>query len=121
LLAAVLRAGGDPNTLDGLDIPIFFRAVQPHPELIPQLLEGGARIEARSFTEQTMLLHAVQERSWNAVDILLAQGANRAVVDRDGKGLAETLQAVRKQDEANHREIPPGLLRLPTSLPGSTA
>jgi hypothetical protein len=115
LLAAVLRAGGEPNTLDGLDIPIFFRAVQ-HPELISQLLEGGARIEARSFTGQTMLLYAVEERSWDAVEILLARGADRAVVDRDGRGLAGTLQAVRNEDEDNRREITPGLLRLEARL-----
>ena len=45
----------------------------------------------------------------------LAMG-DLVVVDRDGKGLAEKLQAVRKQDQDNGREITPGLLRLEARL-----
>jgi len=115
LLAALLRSGADPNTLDQLDIPIFFRAVQ-HPELIPQLLAGGARIEATSFTKQTMLLYAVEERSWGAVEALLANGANRGAVDRDGKGLREWLQQVRQDDEDNGRSVAPELTALQARL-----
>lgn len=115
LLALVLAAGGDPNTLDNLEIPIFFRAAE-HPELLAQLLAGGARIEATDFRRRTMLLDATRERNWEAANVLLDRGANRAAADRDGKGVIELLREARQKDEDNGRSPQPGMSTLDARL-----
>lgn len=120
LLEALLAAGGDPNTPDVLDTPMFFRAVR-RPELIPQLLAGGARIEATDGVGRTMLLDAINDEGWAAAEVLLAQGANPAAIDRDGKGAAELLDAARQRIRDNSRTIEPGLPVLAAKLGGAGA
>lgn len=115
LLALVLTAGGDPNTLDLQDIPVSFQAVE-RPELLPQLLAGGARIEATDFRRRTMLLEAARERNWDAANILLDHEANRAALDRDGKGAIDLLHEAQKEDEDNEREVKPGMSELEARL-----
>lgn len=115
LLAAVLAAGGDPNTLDAQKLPVSFNAIQ-HPELIGQLLAGGAKLEAVDFRNRTLLLHAARERSWQAANILLDSGANQLAVDRDGKSALDLLLEAEQEDRDNGRAVDPGLTALETRL-----
>lgn len=115
LLAAVLAAGADPNTLDAQKLPVSFNAIQ-HPELIAQLLAGGAKIEAVDFRNRTMLLHSARERSWQAANVLLDHGANRQATDRDGKSALALLLDAEQEDRDNGRTVDPGLTALETRL-----
>lgn len=95
--------------------PILFRAGrQPH--LIPQLLAGGARIEATGSGGRTMLLDTITDENWAAADMLLDQGANRDAADREGRGALDLIREQRRKIEDNGRIIEPGLIALESRL-----
>jgi hypothetical protein len=92
LLRALLDGGLNPNLRrDGA--PIIFDATENR--LLPQLrvlVEHKADVNLRDSLGKTALFDAASIRQWDAVDYLLANGANPKAVDQLGVSFAWILQ-----------------------------
>jgi ankyrin repeat protein len=65
--------------------PLHFAAGSGHPQVVRTLLTVGANINAKNVANQTPLFLAVSEDRFESAHVLLESGADRSVVDKDGR------------------------------------
>jgi ankyrin repeat protein len=87
IAAALLKAGADPNNFAYYwDFPLTEAVESRTPGATELLLKYGAKINAiDQVTGQTALHAAVMYRNYEAIQLLLASGANPKIKDEDGK------------------------------------
>jgi ankyrin repeat protein len=91
-LKALLAGGMSPDMRYDGDTPLIFATTQNN--LLPQLqvlVEHKANVNQRDSLDETALFGATRLRQWDAVDYLLAHGADPMVVS-NGLKYATTLQ-----------------------------
>lgn len=97
-MAAALRDGADIDSLDTRTNPNGRRALNwaawhNRVSAIRFLLAHGATLEARNLTGFTALHHAAEAGSLEAVEALLAAGADPDTPNKEGRRPAETAMA----------------------------
>ncbi len=85
--AALLKAGADPNNFAYYwDFPLTKAVESRTPGAAELLVKNGANINAiDQVTGQTALHAAVMYQNYEAIQFLLASGANPRIKDKDGK------------------------------------
>jgi len=77
ILMAVMNGGGDPNILRPNGDPVIIRFVNDRNcDLIRQMKEFGANLDARSRTKDPLVIDAALASDWDAVLCLIKLGAN---------------------------------------------
>ncbi|WP_323123583.1 ankyrin repeat domain-containing protein [Burkholderia alba] len=92
LLAALLAGGMTPDLRYDGDTPLIFAAADNRQ--LPQLkllIEHRANVNLRDSLGETALFEATRLRQWDAVDYLLAHGADPTVANKNGLKFAKTL------------------------------
>ena len=83
-MTALIEAGADVNQRCNMDVTPLMAACGPFPEAVRLLIESGAEVNATDGNENfTALMYAATEGLSPIVDILLAAGADPAMVDVD--------------------------------------
>lgn len=94
-LRRLLEAGADPNRQTGSS-PAWFEALAPRTDaaVLPMLLTRGANLRAVDMAGRDAVYWAAYQENWNAVALLLEQGANwQAVRMPDGSDLRQRIDA----------------------------
>jgi hypothetical protein len=87
----LLRAGADVNTANQSGVTPVMTAVAfdaRSTAVMERLLDGGADIDAQDNGGETALMYAAKYGRKEALQILLARGANPAIRDNDGRTAA---------------------------------
>lgn len=98
---ALLDAGASPNG-DGANtgVPMLFYAIESGREdRAEQLIAHGADIRLLDAQGRTALMAAAQQRQWKTARTLLAKGADRTIVSRNGATLASILEGTTSTTE----------------------
>ncbi|AOJ17490.1 ankyrin repeat domain-containing protein [Burkholderia vietnamiensis] len=93
LLRVLLDGGLDPNWRPSGDTPMIFEVAEN--KLLPQLkllVEHKANVNLRDSLRTTAIFDATSLQQWDAVDYLLAHGADPKVVDETGVSYGWVLQ-----------------------------
>lgn len=102
LLRVLLDGGLDPNWLYNGDTPMIFAVTEN--KLLPQLrvlVEHKANVNARDSLGKTALFQAIMIQRWDAVDYLLAHGADPKIASQLGVFYGWVLQ-----NELQHHATP---------------
>lgn len=97
ILKMLLNAGADPNRETEADKPALF-AVNYEPQLIPLLLAGGARLNARDNGGFTALMYVTNTKALRA---LLEAGADPTLRNRQGKTAGEWFRVEGLKEQAD--------------------
>jgi uncharacterized protein len=92
LLNALLAGGMSPDLRYNGDTPLLFATAQD--TLLPQLrtlVEHRANVNLQDSLRETALFEATRLRQWDAVDYLLAHGADPTVANSNGLRYAKVL------------------------------
>jgi CubicO group peptidase (beta-lactamase class C family) len=95
--AEIVRALHDGADIEALDTrtsrngrrALNWAAFNNRPDAVRVLLERGAAIDATNKTGFTALHHAAEAGSGEVIDLLLASGANRTLVNQNGERAAD--------------------------------
>lgn len=81
----LIKAGGDPNRLNGYGVgPLLLAADEGNAELVSLLLAAGARPNATTWNKETALMHAARAGSAASIQALVRAGAD--VNAREARG-----------------------------------
>ncbi len=88
LARAGVECGANVNILVDADMrntPLMMAVQEEDEELVSQLLDHGAIVDAVDANGQTAVMHAAVRKLTSMVDLFVSRGADVTLVDNDGK------------------------------------
>lgn len=100
IIAKLLAAGADVNAADSNNVTPLMFAIQERPDLVPILLNAGARVnEQDSQQGLSPLMRAVSMIDQDVIQQLLDRNANVSLVDRFGRTAVDLARLIKNDRE----------------------